>query len=312
MKKALVTGGAGFIGSAIVRALVDRDEVESVVVVDSFASGKEENLAGLGERLRLERIDIRDYAGLAPLFHGVDTVFHQAAIASVPRSIDEPELCFEVNVTGTYNVLRAAVESAARRIVFASSSAVYGDSPELPKTESMLPSPKSPYAAHKLAGEGFLKSFQGSYGLEGVSLRYFNVFGPRQDPSSTYSGVLSVFADRALAGTPPTINGDGEQSRDFIYVDDIARLNVLSATAAGAAGKVLNGGRGERVTLNQAWRAASQAVGAAIKPVYGPDRPGDVRHSLADISAARRELGFEPLVSFEQGLRSTVEWRRGV
>ena len=311
MRRVLVTGGAGFVGSAIVRALLEREAVESLTVADSLATGKEDNLRGLDGRLRLEVVDIRDYAALEPLFAGVDTVFHEAAVASVSRSIDEPEYCYEVNLTGTHNVLRAAIEHKARRLVFASSSSIYGDSPELPKVETMLPRPKSPYAAHKLAGEALLQSFQHSFGLETVSLRYFNVFGPRQDPSSDYSGVLSIFVDRALAGTAPAIHGDGEQSRDFIFVDDIAALNVLAATVPEAAGRVYNGGRGERTSLNRAWQAARQAAGVDLDADRGPARTGDVRHSLADISAARRELGFEPRVSFEEGLRLTVEWRRG-
>ncbi len=310
MRRVLVTGGAGFIGSAIVRALLARDDVESLVVADSLASGKQDNLRGLDDRLRLETVDVRDFKTLEPLFAGIDTVFHEAAVASVPRSIDEPDFCFDVNLTGTHNVLRAAVEHKARRLVFASSSSVYGDSPESPKVETMPLHPKSPYAAHKLAGEALLQAFQHSFGLETVSLRYFNVFGPRQDPSSDYSGVLSIFVDRALAGKAPAIHGDGEQSRDFIYVDDIAALNVLAATAPQAAGRVYNGGRGERTSLNRAWAATRQATGVGLEASHGPERTGDVRHSLADISAARGDLAFEPRVSFEEGLRRTVEWRR--
>ena len=312
MRRVLVSGGAGFIGSAIVRALLERGRHRKAWRSPTrLPRATKTTCEGLDGRLRLEVVDIRDYAALEPLFAGVDTVFHEAAVASVSRSIDEPEYCYQVNLTGTHNVLRAAVEHKARRLVFASSSSIYGDSPELPKVETMLPRPKSPYAAHKLAGEALLQSFQHSFGLETVSLRYFNVFGPRQDPSSDYSGALSIFVDRALAGTPPAIHGDGEQSRDFIFVDDIAALNVLAATVPEAAGRVYNGGRGERTSLNRAWQATRQAAGVDLEADRGPARTGDVRHSLADISAAQRELGFEPRVSFEEGLRRTVEWRRG-
>jgi UDP-glucose 4-epimerase len=303
----LVTGGAGFIGSALVDALRMRDDCERIVVVDSLITGRQSNLAHAAG-VKFHECDIREYAALAPRFQGIDVVFHQAAIPSVPRSISEPELCFGVNVDGTFNVIRAAVEQKVRRIVFASSSAVYGDSPVLPKTEDMRPEPMSPYGAHKLAGEHFLRAAQESYGIETVSLRYFNVFGPRQDPSSAYSGVLSIFADRVLGGQPPTINGDGEQTRDFIFVEDVARLNILAATVPAASGGVFNGGCGQGITLNRAWKAMQAAARVEIEPIRGPERLGDVRHSRADISAAREVLGFSPSVDFEQGVQRTLSW----
>lgn len=307
MRNVLVTGGAGFIGSTLVDALRQRTDCERIVVVDSLTTGHQGNLSDTSE-VEFRKCDIRDYDRLSELFKDIDIVFHQAAIPSVPRSIDEPDFCFGVNVDGTFNVMRAAVENKVRRIVFASSSAVYGDSPALPKVEDMLPEPQSPYGTHKLAGEYLLKTAQESYGIETVSLRYFNVFGPRQDPSSSYSGVLSIFAQRSLDQTPPTIRGDGEQSRDFIFVDDIVRLNILAAETPDAAGRVFNGGCGEGVSLNRAWNAMQAAAGAGLDAVHGPDRPGDVRHSRADISAAREVLGFEPEVDFEQGVRRTLGW----
>ncbi len=307
MSSFLVTGGAGFIGSALVDALRLRDDCERIVVVDSLITGHQRNLAHAAG-VEFHECDIRDYPALLPLLAGMDVIFHQAAIPSVPRSISEPELCFGVNVDGTFNVIRAAVEQKVRRIVFASSSAVYGDSPALPKTEDMRPEPLSPYGAHKLAGEHFLKAAQESYGIEAVSLRYFNVFGPRQDPSSAYSGVLSIFANRVLDGEPPTINGDGEQTRDFIFVEDVARLNLLAATVPAASGGVFNGGCGQGITLNRAWKAMQAAAKIELEPNRAPQRLGDVRHSRADISAARDVLGFEPQVEFEDGVQRTLAW----
>lgn len=307
MKNALVTGGAGFIGSTLVDALRLRPDCERVVVVDSLATGHRRNVPN-DSAVEFHDCDIRDYDRLCGAFEGVDVVFHAAAIPSVPRSIDEPELCFGVNVTGTFNVIQAAVEHNVKRIVFASSSAVYGDSPALPKVETMLPEPKSPYGAHKLAAEYFLKTAQESYGIETVALRYFNVFGPRQDPSSTYSGVLSIFAQRTISQEPPTIHGDGEHSRDFIFVDDVVRLNLLAGEAPDAAGRVFNGGCGEGISLNRAWQAMQTAAGTNIKAIHGADRPGDVRHSLADITAAQQVLGFTPQTPFEDGVKRTLNW----
>jgi UDP-glucose 4-epimerase len=309
MKSALVTGGAGFIGSALVRGLL-REGVERVVVIDSLLSGSKENLADAGRPIEFHELDVRDYDAIEPLFAGIDVVFHEAGLASVPRSIEEPLLAHDINIGGTLNVFLAAQRHGARRVVYAASSSAYGDSPELPKTESLPPQPKSPYAVQKLTGEYYARVFQESFGLETVSLRYFNCFGPRQDPGSPYSGVLSVFSTCLLEGRRPTIFGDGEQSRDFIFVDDIVRLNLLAARSTQAPGKVYNAGTGKRHSLNQAW-AYMQALSRVDLPArYAPARDGDVRHSQADISLARRDLGFEPAIDFEEGLRRTLEWYR--
>ena len=310
MKNVLVTGGAGFIGSALVRGLLAEPDVERVVVFDDLSTGKEANLAEVAERIEFVEGDIRDYAALVKAFEGMDTVFHEAAIASVPKSIEDPQMCHEVNVDGTFDVLRAAVERKVGRVLFAASAAAYGNAPELPKREDMLPDPRSPYAVHKLAGEMYLRTFWESYGLETVALRYFNVFGPRQDPKSPYSGVLSIFADRLLAGQAPTIFGDGLQSRDFIFVENIVQANLLAARAPDAAGKLYNCGCGGRVTLNEVWETMQKIAGVDLPARYGPDRAGDVRDSQADITAARRDLGFEPKIGFEEGLRATLDWVR--
>jgi UDP-glucose 4-epimerase len=237
-------------------------------------------------------------------------VFHEAAIPSVPRSIDQPVPSHEVNINGTFNVLRAAHEGKAGRLVYAASSSAYGDTLELPKIESMRPQPKSPYALQKLVGEYYCNIFSGVYGVETVALRYFNVYGPRQDPSSPYSGVLSLFLKAVLERTSPTIFGDGEQSRDFTYVDDVAELNLKAARAPGAVGRMYNGGNGGRITLNQAWALVQKLEGVEIPAVYGPPRTGDVRDSQAGITAAVRDLGHAPQYSFEQGMRLTLEWYR--
>ncbi len=308
MKNVLVTGGAGFIGSALVRGLLGEEGVERVVVVDNLLTGKQANLDDVREDIEFHELDIRDGGQLEQVFSGMDVVFHEAAIPSVPRSINEPELSHDVNVNGTFNVFLAAHRQKVRRVVYAASSSAYGDTPTLPKTESMAPNPKSPYAVQKLLGEYYAKTFWEVFGLETVSLRYFNVFGPRQDPSSPYSGVLSVFCRAILEGRAPTIFGDGEQSRDFTFVDNVVRLNLLAAKSADAAGKVYNGGIGGRYTLNETWSLLGKIEGAGIAADYGPPRGGDVRDSQAGLDAARRDLGYEPIVGFEEGLRRTLNW----
>lgn len=305
-----MTGGAGFIGSALVRGLLDCG-AERVVVVDNLLSGREANLEEVRDRIEFHKVDICDYASLRESMHGVEVVFHEAAIPSVPRSINDPVPSHEANINGTFNVLRAARESGVRRVVYAASSSAYGDTVELPKVETMMPQPKSPYAAQKLLGEHYMSVWASCFGVETVSLRYFNVFGPRQDPSSPYSGVLSLFMTAILERRAPTIFGDGEQSRDFTFVEDVVALNLKAADApANVSGRMYNGGNGGCVTLNQAWALLQEIEGVSIPAKYGPPRAGDVRDSQADTTAARRDLGHDPRFTFEQGMRATLNWYR--
>jgi len=305
--KFVVTGGAGFIGSALVRTLLQHG---SVAVIDNLLTGNEANLKEVRGQIEFHNVDITNAAALGPLMRGVDTVFHLAAIPSVPRSIDDPVPSHEVNIDGTFNVLRAAAGEKVRRVVYAASSSAYGDSEILPKTESMTPRPKSPYAVQKLVGEQYLAVFHSCFGLEGVALRFFNVYGPRQDPTSTYSGVLSLFMKHLLARTNPTIFGDGEQSRDFTYVEDVAELCWEASQATGVAGNMYNAGNGNQYTLNHIWKVMQQMEGVDLPAQYGPPRAGDVRHSKADTTAAVRDLGHAPRISIEEGLRRTLEWYR--
>jgi nucleoside-diphosphate-sugar epimerase len=310
MKNFLVTGGAGFIGSALVRGLLQRG-ASRIKVVDNLLTGHERNLDGLRGNVDFHRVDICDFDALVGAMSETEVIFHEAAIPSVPRSIREPVPSHEVNVNGTFNVLRAAQESGVRRVIYAASSSAYGDTLVLPKIETMMPQPKSPYAAQKLMGEYYMSIWASCFGLETVSLRYFNVFGPRQDPSSPYSGVLSLFMTSILERRAPTIYGDGEQSRDFTFVEDVVGLNMKAAEApASVSGRMYNAGNGGRVTLNEAWDLLQKIEGAKIPPKYGPPREGDVRDSQADIESVRRELGHAPQFSFEQGLRATLEWYR--
>jgi nucleoside-diphosphate-sugar epimerase len=309
MSKYVVTGGAGFIGSALVRGLL-RDGASKVVVIDNLLTGHEANLDEVRSSVELHSADIRDYDAIAPILRGADVIFHEAAIPSVPRSIEDPVPSHEVNIDGTFQVLRAAVAGKARRVIYAASSSAYGDTAVLPKVETMNPRPKSPYALQKLAGEYYAGIFSECFGIETVSLRYFNVFGPRQDPSSPYSGVLSLFMRAILEKRPPTIYGDGEQSRDFTYVDDVVALNVKAASAKGVSGRMFNGGNGGRITLNQAWQLLQKIEGVHIPAQYGPPRAGDVLHSQADTKAAAADLGYKPAFTFEQGLRLTLDWFR--
>ncbi len=304
----LVTGGAGFIGSHICEALVKRGE--RVRVLDNLLTGKRANLAHLEEKIEFIEADLRDYEATRRAVEGASIVFHQAAVPSVPRSVVEPRLNHEANVDGTFNVLMAAREAGVRRVIYAASSSAYGDTPVLPKAESMLPNPLSPYAAAKLFGEYYCQVFTRVYGLETVALRYFNVFGPRQDPSSPYSGVISKFVTALLSGEAPVIYGDGEQSRDFTYIDNVVDANLRAAEAREASGEVINVATGERITLNQLLVELQKIIGANLRPRYAEKRAGDVRHSLADISRARQLLGYEPTVSLAEGLRRTVEWYR--
>ena len=306
---AVVTGGAGFIGSALVRRLV-RGGARPVAVIDSLNSGKRENLAELGADAVLHEVDIRDYDAVLRIVRGADVVYHLAAIPSVPRSIKDPVPSHESNIDGTFQVMRAAKDGGVRRVVYAASSSAYGDTDVLPKVETMTPRPKSPYALQKLVGEYYCSVFHSCFGLETVALRFFNVYGPRQDPSSPYSGVLSLFMTALLERRAPTIFGDGEQTRDFTYVDDVAELLVKASAAMGVEGKVYNAGNGNRYSLNLIWDLLQKIEGVSIPPLHGPPREGDVRDSQADTTAARRDLGHAPRFSLEEGLRLTLEWYR--
>ncbi len=311
-KKYLVTGGAGFIGSTLVRTVLDRIKGTdaSVVIVDNLLTGHEANIREVRTQVDWHQIDIRDAAAMDSVMQGVDTVFHLAAIPSVPRSIADPIASHTVNADGTFNVLNAARMAGVRRLVYAASSSAYGDTLVLPKAESMQPLPRSPYAVQKLLGEHYASAFHICYGLETVALRFFNVYGPRQDPSSPYSGVLSLFMRHLLAGTSPTIFGDGEQSRDFTYVQDVADLCWKASLAPKAAGCMYNAGNGGCHTLNNVWKVLQQMEGVQLPAVYGPPRAGDVRESMADTAAAKRDLGHAPKVSIEEGLKQTLEWYR--
>ncbi|HVY92257.1 MAG TPA: SDR family oxidoreductase [Bryobacteraceae bacterium] len=311
MSHFLVTGGAGFIGSALVRGLLSNG-ARRVTVVDNLLTGYERNLAEIRGSIDFRNVDIRDYDALRKTMDGVEVVFHEAAIPSVPRSINDPVPSHDVNINGTFNVLRAAKDAGVRRVVYAASSSAYGDTLVLPKVETMQAMPKSPYAAQKLMGEYYLSVWASCFGLETISLRYFNVFGPRQDPTSQYSGVLSIFITAILERRAPTIFGDGETSRDFTFVEDVVGLNLKAAIApSSASGKVINAGNGGRITLNEAWALLQKFENVSIPANYGPERPGDVRDSQADTTVAVRELGHAPRWTFEAGLRETLEWYRG-
>jgi nucleoside-diphosphate-sugar epimerase len=302
--KALVIGGAGFIGSHLVERLLH--EGHSVRVFDNLSSGKRENLAAVAADVPLVAADVRHAERLRQEMRGCEVVFHQAAIVSVPYSVEHPQETLDVNLRGTLNVLEAARAAGIRRVVMASSAAVYGEDPALPKREDMLPSPIAPYGLEKLASEHYLAMWTKLFGLETVALRYFNVFGPRQDPSSPYSGVISIFADRILRGSPITIFGDGEQFRDFVYVANVAEANLLAATHPAASGRVYNVGCGTRTSLNELARMLARICGRDVEPTYAAPRAGDIRASLADISRARSELSYEPRIGVEDGLRSLV------
>jgi nucleoside-diphosphate-sugar epimerase len=305
----LVTGAAGFIGRSIAAALLARGD--SVRGIDNFISGKRANLAGI-EAMEFIEGDLRHPADCARACDGVEIVFHEAALASVPRSVADPVSTNACCVDATLNLLVAARAAGVRRVIYAGSSSAYGDTPTLPKHEEMAPDPISPYAVAKLAGEHYMRSFSRVYGLETVVLRYFNVFGPYQDPTSHYSGVLALFCRRMLAGEQPTIYGDGEQSRDFTYIENVLRGNLLAAAAPAArvSGKSMNLATGSRITLNQVYAILRELTGYDGPPAYTAPRAGDIRDSLAGIGLARELLGYEPAVDFREGLRRTVEWYR--
>ncbi len=310
MARYLITGIGGFIGSSLAHELVRRGE--QVRGVDNFATGKRENLTQLSGQIEFREADILDLDAMKLACTEVDYVLHQAAIPSVPKSVLDPIGSNRANVDGTVNVLVAARDAKVKRVVYAASSSAYGDTPTLPKHENMTPNPISPYAVAKLASEHYMISFYRCYGLETVALRYFNIFGPRQDPSSPYSGVLAKFITQMLRGEQPTIFGDGEQSRDFTYIDNAVEANLLACKAPGhqVAGKVFNVATGRRITLNETFKALQPLTSYSGTPAYADERGGDIKHSLADISQAEAHLGYKPKVSFEDGLRKTVEWYR--
>jgi len=309
LAKYLVTGAAGFVGRSIAAALLKRGE--TVRGIDNLITGKRSNLVGL-ENMEFIEGDLTDPEQCADACKGIEIVFHEAALASVPRSVSDPAATNLHCVTATLNLLIAARAAGVRRVVYAGSSSAYGDTPTLPKREDMLPNPISPYAVAKLAGEHYMRTFTRVYGLETVVLRYFNVFGPFQDPTSHYSGVLAIFCRRMLAGQQPTIYGDGEQSRDFTYIDNVVHANLLAAdaTAEKVSGQMMNVATGMRITLNETFSILRGLTAYKSEPLYDEPRTGDIRDSLADITLAGQLLGYRPIVDFQEGLRRTVEWYR--
>jgi nucleoside-diphosphate-sugar epimerase len=308
--RTLVTGGGGFIGSHLAAQLLEHGY--SVRVLDNFATGRRSNIDALGDDVELIEGDIQSYERVNKAVAGCEFVFHQAALPSVPRSVQDPLTSNASNVIGTLNVLLASRDHGVRRVVYASSSSVYGANAELPKREDGPAVPISPYATAKLAGEGYARSFHGVYGLETVALRYFNVFGPRQDPTSQYAAVIPNFITALMAGEPPVIFGDGEQSRDFTYVGNVVWANLLAMDAPDVAGKAYNVACGERMTLNRLVHELCDLLGSNVEPVYAAGRPADIKHSLADLSRARAELGYDPKVRLREGLERTIEEFRAV
>ena len=304
-----ITGGAGFIGSHIAEALSLRGD--SVRVLDNFSTGKRRNIETFESHVDVREVDLAAETGLASHLRGVDYVIHQAAIPSVPRSMKDPVGSHEANVNGTLNLLVACREAGVRRVIYASSSSLYGESEVLPKHEEMAPRPMSPYGGQKLFGEVYCQVFWRAYGLETVCLRYFNVFGPRQDASSPYSGVLARFIPAVLGGRKPVIYGDGSQSRDFTYVTNVVDANILACTTDGVAGESFNIACGERITVNQILSEIKALTGSNAEPIHEDPRPGDILHSQADITKAREKMGWEPVASFKEGLKPTIDWYRG-
>jgi len=308
MDKFLVTGGAGFIGSNICKRLVSQGCF--VRVIDNLLTGKRSNLDSFIDKIEFIEADMGDEQVARLAMKGIDVVLHQGALPSVPRSVDDPAAAHKHNVDATFTLLLAARDAGIKRFIYASSSAAYGDTPTLPKVETMAPQPLSPYAAGKLVGEYYAKVFYEVYGLDTISLRYFNVFGPYQDPTSQYAAAIPAFVTAILKDQPPTVYGDGEQSRDFTYVDNVVEANLLAARAKQTKGEVVNIACGEAVTVNEIIDMINEILGKNIKPIYAPPRPGDVRHSLADITVAEKLLGFKPKISFRQGLELAIDWYR--
>ncbi len=302
----LITGGAGFIGSNIAKKLVE--EGESVRVIDNFSTGKKENISGISGKIDILDGDIRDGDTVSKAVRDMDFIIHQAALPSVPRSVKDPLSSNGVNITGTLNLLNAAKGAKIKRFVYASSSSVYGDTPVLPKREDMTPNPQSPYAVTKLTGEYYCSVFYKVYGLPTVSLRYFNVFGPNQDPQSQYAAVIPRFITAILNQSSPVVYGDGEQSRDFTFIENVVEANLLSCRNDNASGKIFNIACGDRYTINTLLKELYSLSGKKVEPVYSQPRSGDIKHSHADISRARDIIGYKPGVDFREGLRGTVEW----
>jgi nucleoside-diphosphate-sugar epimerase len=308
MEKYLVTGGAGFIGSNICRRLVkDRCFVR---VVDNLLTGKRGNLAPIMDKIDFVEADMGDPEVARSVMKGIDVVLHEGALPSVPRSVDDPASTHRHCVDATFTLLMAARDARVKRFVYAASSAAYGDTPTLPKVETMAPNPLSPYAVGKLVGEYYCSVFASVFGLETISLRYFNVFGPHQDPASQYAAAIPAFVTAILRDQPPTIYGDGEQSRDFTYIDNVVQANLLAARAKKTNGEVINCACGEAVTVNAIIKAINELLGKNVRPIYAPARPGDVKHSLADITAAQQLIGFKPVVLFREGLERSIDWYR--
>jgi len=307
-RSCLVTGGAGFIGSHLAEELVRRGC--DVRILDNFSTGKRENLASFRASIELVEGDIRDLGTCRAAVRGVDYVFHEAALASVPLSVEDPFQTNDINVGGTLNMLWAAKEGGVKRLVFASSTSIYGDNPDLPKREEMSGVPLSPYALSKWVGEKYCQSFSQVYGIPTVGLRYFNVYGPRQDPKSQYAAAIPIFITRMLAGARPVIYGDGEQTRDFVYVRDVVAANILAAETEGVSGRVFNIASGESYSVNALVRMINEVAGTSVEPEYAPERLGDIRHSSADIRRAGEELRFRPIYDFRKGLDETLTWYR--
>ena len=308
MRKFLVTGGAGFIGSNTCKKLVSQGCF--VRVVDNLLTGKKSNLASIIDKIEFIEADMGDAEVAHSAMKGIDVVLHQGALPSVPRSVDDPAATHRHCVDATFTLLLAARDAGVKRFVYAASSSAYGDTPTLPKVETMSPNPLSPYAAAKLVGEYYCSVFYEVFGLETISLRYFNVFGPQQDPTSQYAAAIPAFVTAILKDEPPTIYGDGEQSRDFTYIDNVVEANLLAARAKQTKGEVINVACGQAVTVNVIIDMVNEVVGKNIKPTYDPSRPGDVKHSLADITLAQKLIGFKPIVSFKQGLELAIRWYR--
>jgi len=310
MAKYLVTGGAGFIGCNLVRFLLDAGH--EVTVLDDFSTGRRENLSGVADRIELVAGDVRDRAAVDGAAAGADAIFHQAALGSVPRSIKDPIRSHDVNLNGTVTILEAARAAGIRRVVFAGSSSAYGDQPESPKHEGMVPRPISPYAAGKVACEAYMQAYAAVFGLETLSLRYFNVFGPFQDPAGAYAAVIPAFISRLLRGERPVVFGDGEQSRDFCYVSNVCEANWLAANAPAdvCRGQAINIACGKRTSLNQILRQLGELLETDLPALYQDPRPGDVKHSLADVTRAKETIGYEPKVYFEEGLARAIAWYR--